>query len=942
MPGSGVVPARPRQYFADLSGLHPNAGGSVEVYMAGTLDPVDSFQDKALTILNPWPVPLDSRGQCLLWLSPLYTYKLIVKDSLGRTVDTDDDVLVGGNTPVSTKITVDRFSGTGAETNFPLSVTPSSENETMVFVGNSYVQKNAYSLLDNVLIFAVAPASGTNNIEVQTTQSVEFAATADLITQQAQQAADAAEAAALSETNAGTSETNAIVAANEASVSEVNAAASASAAAAAGLTVVYATVAAGVAATSAGQHFDVAPVAGQFHYRYLRSGASDAIFAGMVAITPAAQTTRDYLLAAKSSLMVRPLPAAVTHFWDAASAKKWDLRTVANVVAATDPTLNAVPDAFVMINENATNTPARTGFDATIVDPLGGHQAMVLSYTAQLQPLNFSLNSSVTGLPSDTYTERVSFKQADASTGTLRLGNVNNAAGATTLASSSSWLTLTNTNAAYTTASFGLGITNSVGGGAWNVAVFNLQMYDSKAGTILPTDAQEQAASAASHLKPPLAYPGAVKTDTYGWIKLDGTGGIDNLVAAFPQLAVSEMTIGGAVDVTTYTGPTFANLISVATQIQSGVSGSTKGQIGFDSSFRLYCNPALATAGRSTDVLQNQGPVSLMLRCKPGQVTAYINGVPVFDDTTSSGAVNWTAFVLERLMIGANSASQRRDQTSNKVVDPMHGLFFAPKFLTDAEISAVHRSMCDRARMGTSKPMGLHKILAVGCGDSLTGFPEAPFYQMNPSALLKPGVHTSLDAVGGSKYVAGALAGSNSYNDPTRQALRRRMLVQGLAAGYALVVAHWQYAHNDISGGVMDAPNTIDQGVAIVDAMIFGDKAACDDGTGRLKTCLVTNPWDASATPDRIARLTEYNTRSVTPGDSLYYLTRGYDYVIPLHQYVPAGWASLQAASEAAAGGNDVYLPGGLHWSATGGLNAANAVFVPFYQALAATVVGAV
>lgn len=68
--------------------------------------------------------------------------------------------------------TVDRFSGDGSTTAFILSKDPGSENNTQVYVNNSYVQKNAYSVTGTTLNFAVAPASGTNNIEVVIGQAV--------------------------------------------------------------------------------------------------------------------------------------------------------------------------------------------------------------------------------------------------------------------------------------------------------------------------------------------------------------------------------------------------------------------------------------------------------------------------------------------------------------------------------------------------------------------------------------------------------------------------------------------------------------------------------------------------------------------------------------------------------------------------------------------------
>jgi hypothetical protein len=66
----------------------------------------------------------------------------------------------GGN------MTVDTFSGTGAQVNFTLSVDPGSENNTEVFIEGVYQQKSTYTVVGTTLTFSVAPPTGTNTIEV--------------------------------------------------------------------------------------------------------------------------------------------------------------------------------------------------------------------------------------------------------------------------------------------------------------------------------------------------------------------------------------------------------------------------------------------------------------------------------------------------------------------------------------------------------------------------------------------------------------------------------------------------------------------------------------------------------------------------------------------------------------------------------------------------------
>jgi hypothetical protein len=63
-------------------------------------------------------------------------------------------------------ISVQTFSGTGAQTAYTLAAAPASENNTQVFIGGVYQQKSEYSISGTTMTFGAAPIAGTNNIEV--------------------------------------------------------------------------------------------------------------------------------------------------------------------------------------------------------------------------------------------------------------------------------------------------------------------------------------------------------------------------------------------------------------------------------------------------------------------------------------------------------------------------------------------------------------------------------------------------------------------------------------------------------------------------------------------------------------------------------------------------------------------------------------------------------
>lgn len=112
------------------------------------------------------------------------TSKLIMASDSGSVFipDTDptpDEWTSADFGPSTGSLTIDRFSGNGVTTGFTLSVDPATENNTWVFVGGVYTQKNVYSVSGTTLTFAVAPANGSNNIEVVIGSTLSIGVPAD-------------------------------------------------------------------------------------------------------------------------------------------------------------------------------------------------------------------------------------------------------------------------------------------------------------------------------------------------------------------------------------------------------------------------------------------------------------------------------------------------------------------------------------------------------------------------------------------------------------------------------------------------------------------------------------------------------------------------------------------------------------------------------------------
>lgn len=92
---TGVIATIPKFQFSNALGI-PMSGGTLTSYLAGTTTPTNTYQDEALSTANTNPISLDSRGECLLWLDSTKNYKFVLKNALGVTQWTVDDITGAG------------------------------------------------------------------------------------------------------------------------------------------------------------------------------------------------------------------------------------------------------------------------------------------------------------------------------------------------------------------------------------------------------------------------------------------------------------------------------------------------------------------------------------------------------------------------------------------------------------------------------------------------------------------------------------------------------------------------------------------------------------------------------------------------------------------------------------------------------------------------------
>ena len=141
--------------FFDNNGV-PLAGGLIYTYAAGTTTPQATYTSNSGSIAQANPIVLNASGRVPsgeIWLTQLLTYKFVLQTSGGTTIGTYDNISsIAGSIP-----TIADFTGTGSQTAFTLSTSPTNLYATNVFINGVYQNKNSYSISGTTLTFTQAP-----------------------------------------------------------------------------------------------------------------------------------------------------------------------------------------------------------------------------------------------------------------------------------------------------------------------------------------------------------------------------------------------------------------------------------------------------------------------------------------------------------------------------------------------------------------------------------------------------------------------------------------------------------------------------------------------------------------------------------------------------------------------------------------------------------------
>lgn len=136
---TAVLATPPFLYFADSNG-NPLSGGYVYTYAAGTDTPKATYTDDTGNTEMPNPIELDDAGRATWWL--IGSYKYVIKDALGNTITTTDNVTAFSTLAEQNDAFFQTFSGNGTQTAFTLSEDLGTEEKALMIFVNSGLQAN--------------------------------------------------------------------------------------------------------------------------------------------------------------------------------------------------------------------------------------------------------------------------------------------------------------------------------------------------------------------------------------------------------------------------------------------------------------------------------------------------------------------------------------------------------------------------------------------------------------------------------------------------------------------------------------------------------------------------------------------------------------------------------------------------------------------------------
>jgi hypothetical protein len=182
---SAVLGVPPYLQFFDADG-NPLAGGTITTYAAGTTTPKATYTDSTGNTAADNPIELDSSGipdtaNGSMWL--IGSYKFVVKDSLGNTIRTTDNVTAFTTLAEANDAYFQTFSGDGTTTAFTTSTSLGTEEKGLdieIYTGLQALIANGTFATDTIWTkgagwtIAAGVATATGAISTAISQTAAF------------------------------------------------------------------------------------------------------------------------------------------------------------------------------------------------------------------------------------------------------------------------------------------------------------------------------------------------------------------------------------------------------------------------------------------------------------------------------------------------------------------------------------------------------------------------------------------------------------------------------------------------------------------------------------------------------------------------------------------------------------------------------------------------
>jgi hypothetical protein len=169
---AGAVPVSPIQNphvtFVNGAGL-PCAGCKLSTFAAGSTTPLATYVDSSGTTMNANPVVLDASGGAFIWVGS-NSYKFILKDALGSTIWSVDNVNAGNLFPCGAAGAVQISSGSsGLACDANITINTTTHTLSIGTLGANYVTIGALSTPTTWTLDTSTPASARASLGVGTT-----------------------------------------------------------------------------------------------------------------------------------------------------------------------------------------------------------------------------------------------------------------------------------------------------------------------------------------------------------------------------------------------------------------------------------------------------------------------------------------------------------------------------------------------------------------------------------------------------------------------------------------------------------------------------------------------------------------------------------------------------------------------------------------------------